>query len=108
MFFLKSFTQSQTQHSLKKAADFITTVSFLIMSSNTRGDTVVRWTIGFGVIDTLAVVLRFLVRKKSGTRIAADDWMIVASLVPAYCMIASASLCELLSSGCSWSTRLTR
>ncbi|MCJ1267410.1 hypothetical protein MMC22_007295 [Lobaria immixta] len=63
------------------------------MSPNTRGDRIVRWTVVFGVIDTLAVMLRFFVRKKAGTKIAADDWMIMASLVPAYFMIASASLC---------------
>ncbi|MCJ1467562.1 hypothetical protein MMC07_006187 [Pseudocyphellaria aurata] len=62
------------------------------MSPNPRGDSVVRWTIVFGVIDTIAVMLRFYVRKYSGTKIAADDWMIMASLVPAYCMIVSASL----------------
>lgn len=72
------------------------------MSLNHRGDTVVRWTVVFGVIDTVAVMLRFLVRKKSGTKIAADDWMVMASLVPAYLMIAFASLCELLCSHCSW------
>ncbi|MCJ1265640.1 hypothetical protein MMC22_005520 [Lobaria immixta] len=63
------------------------------MSPNPRGDTVVHLTIVFGVIDPLAVMLRFWVRNKSGTKIAADDWMILASLVPAYCMIASAILC---------------
>lgn len=55
-----------------------------------------RWVVAMGVIDTLAVMLRLLVRKKNGTNIAADDWMIMASLVPAYCMIVTASLCELL------------
>lgn len=68
------------------------------MSSNPRGESVVRWTIVLGVIDTLAVMLRFWVRKKSGTKITTDDWWIMASLVPVYCMIGSASLCELLSS----------
>lgn len=66
-----------------------------------------RWTIMFGVIDTLAVMLRLFVRKKTEMKIAADDWMIIASLVPAYSMIASASLCEFLSSRRSLPTRLT-
>ncbi|MCJ1465320.1 hypothetical protein MMC07_003937 [Pseudocyphellaria aurata] len=61
--------------------------------SNPRGDTVVRWIVAMGVVDTLAVMLRLLIRKKNGTKIAADDWMIMASLVPAYCMIVTASLC---------------
>lgn len=75
--------------------------------SNPRGDTVVRWTIALGVIDTLAVTLRFWVRKRSGTRIAADDWAIMASLFPAYIMIVSASFCELLRSRLSQLVRLT-
>ncbi|MCJ1263179.1 hypothetical protein MMC22_003049 [Lobaria immixta] len=62
------------------------------MSPNPRGDTILRWTIVIGVIDTLAVMLRLFVRKKSRTKIAADDWMIVASLPPAYCMIGAASV----------------
>ena len=65
------------------------------MAPNPRGDTAVRWVIVLGVIDTLAVVLRFFARKKNGTKIAADDWMIMASLVPTYCMIVSAILGEL-------------
>lgn len=64
------------------------------MFSNPRGARVAHWTIVFGVIDSLAVLLRFVVRKKSGTKIGADDWMILASLVPAYSMIVSANLCE--------------
>ncbi|MCJ1462047.1 hypothetical protein MMC07_000647 [Pseudocyphellaria aurata] len=54
------------------------------MSSNPRGNNVMHWTIVLGIIDTLAVALRFFVRKRSGTKIATDDWMIMASLVPAY------------------------
>ena len=68
------------------------------MSLNPRGDRVVHLTIVLGVIDTLAVILRFSVRKINGIKIGADDWMILASLVPAYCMIISTNLCELLSS----------
>lgn len=75
--------------------------------SNPRGDTVVRWTIVFAVIDTLAVILRIWARKKSGTKIAADDWMVMASLIPAYCMTVTASFCELLSFRYFWPTRLT-
>lgn len=64
------------------------------MSPNPRGDTVVRCTIAFAVIDTLAIMLRFYVRRKSVTKIAADDWVIMASLVPAYFMVAATILCE--------------
>lgn len=68
------------------------------MSPNPRGDMVLRVTIVFGVIDTLAVMLRFLVRKKRGTKIGADDWMVMASLLPVYSMISTTYLCGLLSS----------
>ncbi|MCJ1468579.1 hypothetical protein MMC07_007208 [Pseudocyphellaria aurata] len=63
------------------------------MSPNPRGDAVVRWIVAIGVLDGLAVVLRLWVRKRNGTKIAADDWMVIASLVPAFCMIATASIC---------------
>lgn len=33
------------------------------------------------VIATVAVVLRFVARRMSGTRVGGDDWMIVAALV---------------------------
>lgn len=100
MIILKLFTKLQVQETLRKENTLGVTVAPLIMSPNPRGDTAMRWIITLGVIDTLAVVVRFLVRKKNGTKIAGDDWVIMASLVPAYCMIASAILGELLSSRC--------
>ena len=57
------------------------------MLSNPVGDTVVRTSIVFGVIDTVAVALRLLARWTSNAAFAADDALIVASLVPLYGMI---------------------
>lgn len=48
----------------------------------------------FGVIDTLAVMLRFYLRKRSGIRISTDDWLILASLIPAYAMILDTGFCQ--------------
>lgn len=63
------------------------------MVANPRGDAVVRVSIVLGVIDTLAVILRFMARRKSKAKIAADDWIIAASLLPAYAMIVSCGFC---------------
>jgi hypothetical protein len=49
------------------------------------------------VIDTLAVVLRFIARRKSKLRLALDDWLIAASLIPAHCMIIIAVICNVVS-----------
>ena len=65
----------------------------MIMAQNSRGMTILYFTIAFGVIDTMAVALRLFSRKKTKMGIAVDDWMIVASLVPAYGMIVSSGFC---------------
>lgn len=63
-----------------------------MLKDNARGHAVVHATIALGVIDTIAVVLRLIARKRSIAKIGMDDWMIIASLVPAYAMIIAASL----------------
>lgn len=57
------------------------------MVSNPVGDHVVRTSIAFGVIDTVAVALRLLARWRSNAAFAADDALIIFSLVPLYVMI---------------------
>ncbi len=59
---------------------------------NARGYAVVRATIALGIIDTIAVVVRFIARKRSRVKVGVDDWMIMASLLPAYAMIIAAAL----------------
>lgn len=51
--------------------------------------------VALGIIDTFAVMLRFLSRKKTVIGINADDWLILASLIPAYAMIVAAGFCWL-------------
>lgn len=51
------------------------------------GNRVVLISIAFGVIDTVAVALRLLARWRSNAAFAADDALIIASLVPLYAMI---------------------
>lgn len=60
---------------------------------NVRGETIVNTSIAIGIIITFTVVLRFIARKKTKASLAADDWFILASLVPAYAMLAIASIC---------------
>lgn len=57
------------------------------MVNNPVGDNVVRTSIIFGVINTFAVALRLLARWRSNAVFAADDALIIASLIPMYAMI---------------------
>ena len=57
------------------------------MVDNPVGHQVVRIGIAFGVIDAIAVSLRILARWRSDLAFAADDALIVASLVPHFAMI---------------------
>ena len=56
------------------------------MVRNPVGDLVVRVSIAFGVIDTIAVALRLLARTRSKASLAMDDALITASLIPLYGM----------------------
>lgn len=60
---------------------------------NVRGEKIVNTSIAIAIIVTFAVILRFIARKKTKASLAADDWFILASLVPAYAMLVIASIC---------------
>lgn len=60
---------------------------------NGRGETIVNTSIAIAIIVTIAVILRFIARKKIKATLAADDWFILASLAPAYAMLVIASIC---------------
>lgn len=60
---------------------------------NGRGETILNTSIAIAIIVTFAVILRFIARKKTKATLAADDWFILASLVPAYAMLVIASIC---------------
>lgn len=62
-------------------------------ANNVRGETIVNTSIAIDIIVTFAVILRFIARKKTKASLAADDWFILASLVPAYAMLVIASIC---------------
>ena len=59
----------------------------LSLAHNPRGVMVIAITATMGIVDFLAVVLRFVARSKTRMAIGADDWWLVASLVPFYAMI---------------------
>lgn len=67
------------------------------MEPNPRGVLVICISVALGVIDTLAVIVRFIARRKSESGLAMDDWFIAMSLVPAYFMIMIAGFCEYVS-----------
>ena len=61
---------------------------------NRRGRVILSVCIACGVIETLAVGLRFLSRAKIKARLGVDDWFIFASLWPNYVMILLGGFCE--------------
>lgn len=60
---------------------------------NKRGDTIMNISIAIAIIVTFAIILRFIARKKTKASLAADDWFILASLIPTYAMLVIASIC---------------
>lgn len=63
------------------------------MAVGNRREAIVNASIAIAIIITFAVILRFIARKKIKATLAADDWIILASLVPAYAMLVIASIC---------------
>lgn len=61
----------------------------VMMIANPGRDLVTRVTIACGVLETVAVCLRLLARCMGNSSLAADDWWIVATLVPSYAMLAN-------------------
>lgn len=57
------------------------------MVDNPVGEHIIRTSILFGVIDSVAVALRLVARWRSNATFAADDVLIIASLIPLYAMI---------------------
>ncbi|KAL9134101.1 MAG: hypothetical protein Q9175_004718 [Cornicularia normoerica] len=70
-----------------------------MLDGNPRGDLVIKVTIACGVLETLAVFLRLLARWKSKAAFAADDWWIVATLIPSYAMLAIGCLMVTIGGG---------
>lgn len=87
----------------QRSCFYAKTTRFAMMEPNRRGVLVICLSVALGVIDTLAVILRFIARRKSESGLAMDDWLIALSLVPAYCMIIIAGFCESVS---SWTRRI--
>ena len=65
---------------------------------NPGRDQVVRVTVACGVLATVAVLLRFAARWRSKASFAADDWWMVASLIPSYGMLVVGSISLFLES----------
>lgn len=56
-------------------------------SQNTRGHAILMVTIACGALETIAVALRFVARRKLGAKYRSDDWLILLSLFANYGMI---------------------
>ena len=59
---------------------------------NPGRDQVIRVTVVCGILASVAVSLRFMARWRSQASFAADDWWMVASLIPSYSMLAVGSI----------------
>lgn len=59
---------------------------------NPERNRVAQVTVACGVLATVAVILRFVARLRSKASFAADDWLMVASLIPSYSMLAVGSI----------------
>ena len=59
---------------------------------NPGRDQVIRVTVVCGILATLAVCLRFLARRKTKASLGADDWWMLASLIPSSGMLAVGSI----------------
>lgn len=73
------------------SSDFVPINMLSLPGHNPRGVRAVNVSIAVGVIDTIAVALRLLARWKTKASIAADDWFVVASLLPLYLMITASA-----------------
>jgi len=54
---------------------------------NRRGDAILGVSIACGALETVAVALRFLSRRKLGANWRIDDWLILVALIPNYAMV---------------------
>ena len=71
-------------------------------SRNERGLVVLCVCIVFGIVQTLAVALRFAARRQMKARWRIDDWLIFASLWPNYVMIVLGGFCTHPSTNRRW------
>ena len=62
---------------------------------NRRGHAILTISIACGILETIAVALRFLARRKIASKYRMDDWLILSSLIPNYAMIVAGGFCEL-------------
>ena len=69
---------------------------------NQRGHAILIVSIVCGVLETLAVALRFLARQKLGAKLRSDDWLILVSLLPNYGMIVTGALGKLIGSSMAY------
>ena len=61
---------------------------------NEHGHAILSVSIACGILETVAVALRFVARRKLGARYRWDDWLILISLVPNWGMVIIGGVCE--------------
>ena len=86
------------RHDIPTESDLVLAES--MEAVNPRRDQVIRVTVACGILATVAVCLRFVARWRSKASFAADDWWMVASLIPLYCMLAVGSISSFVHPAC--------
>ena len=63
-------------------------------SQGDRGHAILGVSSACGVLEAIAVALRFVARRKIGASYRTDDWLILLSIIPNYGMIVAGGFCE--------------
>lgn len=99
---LFSFHLTMIRQEVDKCSKKYRFIAITTMNTVNPGrDRVIHVTVACGVLATVAVCLRFAARWRSPASFAADDWWMVASLIPSYGMLAVGSISMLLHSSIS-------
>ena len=68
------------------------------MDDNTRGNAVIPISVGAGILETFAVILRLLARRRGNVDLAADDFWLLGSLLSSYLMMVCGGISASLAS----------
>ena len=68
------------------------------MNDSTRGNAVIPISVGAGILETFAVILRLLARRRGNVDLAADDFWLLGSLLLSYLMMVCGGISASLAS----------
>ena len=92
---LETLSPSRKEQSTEPYQTAMADTTQVASRSNQRGYAILCICIACGIIETFAVALRFVARRRMKARLRKDDWFIFASLWPNYAMITTGGFREL-------------